>query len=293
MALTTQDVRDACDVFAPVYEASGGVDGRVSIEVDPRLAHDTAGTVAQALELAAAVDRPNVLIKIPATIEGLPAISQVLAAGVSVNVTLIFALDRYRGVMNAFLTGLEQAREHGVDLVDPALGRLVLRLPRRHRDRRAARRSSAPTRLLRCGARRPSPTPGSPTRPTRRSSRPLGGARSRMPGRTPSVRCGLPRGSRTRPTPTRSTSPSSSPPGTVNTMPEKTLEAVADHGEVTGDTVTPHYAAAAEVLDSLERLGISYTEVTARLERDGVAKFEAAWDELLAGVTRELERASA
>ncbi|HQG17896.1 MAG TPA: transaldolase, partial [Ornithinibacter sp.] len=116
MALTTQDVRDACDVFAPIYRSSGGVDGRVSIEVDPRLAHDTAATVAQALELAAAVDRPNVLIKIPATTEGLPAISQVLAAGVSVNVTLIFALDRYRGVMNAVLTGLEQAREHGLDL---------------------------------------------------------------------------------------------------------------------------------------------------------------------------------
>ena len=116
MALTTQDVRDACDLFAPIYRSSGGVDGRVSIEVDPRLAHDTAATVAQALDLAAAVDRPNVLIKIPATTEGLPAISQVLAAGVSVNVTLIFALDRYRGVMNAFLTGLEQAREHGIDL---------------------------------------------------------------------------------------------------------------------------------------------------------------------------------
>ena len=115
-ALTTQDVRDACDVFMPVYEATGGQDGRVSIEVDPRLAHDTAGTVEEAKSLAAAVDRPNVLIKIPATVEGLPAITEVMGAGISVNVTLIFALDRYRAVMNAFLAGLEEARETSADL---------------------------------------------------------------------------------------------------------------------------------------------------------------------------------
>jgi len=115
-ALTTTDVRDACDLMLPVYRATGGRDGRVSIEVDPRLAHDTTATVEQAQKLYAAVDRPNVYIKIPATVEGLPAISQTLAEGISVNVTLIFSLDRYRGVMNAFLTGLEQARQHGGDL---------------------------------------------------------------------------------------------------------------------------------------------------------------------------------
>ncbi len=115
-ALTTQDVRDACDLFLPVYEATGGQDGRVSIEVDPRLAHDTAKTIEEAKALAAAVDRPNVLIKIPATIEGLPAITEVMGAGISVNVTLIFALDRYRAVMNAFLAGLEKARESDADL---------------------------------------------------------------------------------------------------------------------------------------------------------------------------------
>ncbi|HYO19421.1 MAG TPA: transaldolase, partial [Dermatophilaceae bacterium] len=115
-ALMTQDVRNACDILAPVYLASGGEDGRVSIEVDPRLAHDTARTVDQVMALHAAVDRPNVHIKIPATVEGLPAISQILAAGISVNATLIFSLDRYRGVMHAFLTGLEQARLAGHDL---------------------------------------------------------------------------------------------------------------------------------------------------------------------------------
>ena len=115
-ALTTQDVRDACDLFLPVYEATGGQDGRVSIEVDPRLAHDTARTIEEAKALAAAVDRPNVLIKIPATVEGLPAITEVMGAGISVNVTLIFALDRYRAVMNAFLAGLEKARASDADL---------------------------------------------------------------------------------------------------------------------------------------------------------------------------------
>ncbi|HRW20139.1 MAG TPA: transaldolase, partial [Dermatophilaceae bacterium] len=115
-AMTTDDVRSACDLFLPVYEATDGVDGRVSIEVDPRLARDTAGTVAQAKALAAAVDRPNVLIKIPATVEGLPAISATLAEGISVNVTLIFALDRYRAVLNAFLEGLERAHAAGHDL---------------------------------------------------------------------------------------------------------------------------------------------------------------------------------
>ncbi|MGB3763374.1 MAG: transaldolase, partial [Ornithinimicrobium sp.] len=114
--ITTDDVRDACDILHPIFERTDGVDGRVSIEVDPRMAADTEATVEMAQRLYDAVDRPNVLIKIPATLEGLPAISQTLAKGISVNVTLIFSLDRYRGVMNAFLTGLEQAREHNIDL---------------------------------------------------------------------------------------------------------------------------------------------------------------------------------
>src|SRR5690606_13505429 len=114
--LTAYDVRWACDVMRPAYDASSGVDGRVSIEVDPRLAHDTAGTVAEAKALWWLVDRPNLFVKIPATAEGLPAITQALAAGISVNVTLIFGLDRYDQVMDAFLAGLEQARAAGHDL---------------------------------------------------------------------------------------------------------------------------------------------------------------------------------
>ena len=115
-AATTQDVAAALDVFRPVWEASNHVDGRVSIEVSPDLAHDTAGTVAQAKELWAKVDRPNLLVKIPATKAGLPAIAEAIGAGISVNVTLIFSLERYAEVIEAYLTGLETAKAAGIDL---------------------------------------------------------------------------------------------------------------------------------------------------------------------------------
>ena len=114
--VTTYDVRWACDVLRPVYDASDGVDGRVSIEVDPRLAHETEKTVAEARQLWWLVDRPNLFIKIPATRAGLPAIAQCLAEGISVNVTLIFSLERYGEVMDAFLDGVERARVAGHDL---------------------------------------------------------------------------------------------------------------------------------------------------------------------------------
>ena len=130
---TTDDVRDACDLFTATFEASGHADGRVSIEVDPRLAHDTAATIAQAQELHKIVDRPNLLIKIPATIAGLPAITAVIAEGISVNVTLIFSLDRYKAVMGAYLDGLEQAKEGGHDISADSLRRVLLRLPGRFR----------------------------------------------------------------------------------------------------------------------------------------------------------------
>src|SRR4051794_17014687 len=114
--VTTDDVREACDVLRPQWEASDGVDGRVSIEVDPRLAHDTDKTILQAIELWKIVDRPNLLIKIPATEAGVPAITAVIAEGISVNVTLIFSVERHRLVMDAYLAGLEKAKEAGHDL---------------------------------------------------------------------------------------------------------------------------------------------------------------------------------
>jgi len=287
--ITTADVQRACDVFRPVYDRTNGVDGRVSIEVDPRLAKDTAQTAEMAKKLYEAVDRPNVMIKIPATVEGLPAISQTLAEGISVNVTLIFALDRYRGVMQAFLTGLEQAREAGKDLstihsvasffvsrVDTEVNN---RLDEMGTDEAKAVRGKAAlanARLAYQAYEEVFATPrwqvlagagAHPQRPLWASTGMKDKAYSDTLYVTELVTA-----------------------GTVNTMPSTTMDAVADHGEIKGDTVRGTYEEAAEVMDTLERLGISYNEVTALLEREGLEKFEKSWAELLNTVSDELAR---
>ena len=290
-AITTADVQRACDVFRPVYDRTAGVDGRVSIEVDPRLSHDTARTVEVAQALYAAVDRPNVLIKIPATVEGLPAISQTLALGISVNVTLIFALDRYRGVMQAFLTGLEQAREAGRDLstihsvasffVSRVDTEVNARLDAIGSDDATALRGTAAlanARLAFHAFEEVFSTPrwqvladlgAHPQRPLWAST----GVKDKAYPDTMYVTELVTR-------------------GTVNTMPSATMDAVADHGQILGDTVRGSYDDASAVLDALERLGISYTEVTALLEREGLEKFEKSWAELLSTVSDELARAA-
>ena len=288
-AMTTEDVRNACDILRPVYDATDGVDGRVSIEVDPRLAHETAATVQQAKALWAAVDRPNVFVKIPATVEGLPAISQVLSQGISVNVTLIFSLDRYRGVMNAFLTGLEQAREAGLDLsrIDSVASFFVSRVD-----------TEVDKRLDAIGTEDALSLKGQ-----------AGVANARLAYQAYEEVFSTPRwknladdGAHVQ-RPLWASTGVKNPeypdtlyvtelvaPNTVNTMPEKTLEAVLDHGEIQGDTITGNYQEAGELLDALERLGISYADVTAQLEREGVQKFVASWGELLQGVRAELDK---
>ena len=290
--LTTEDVRNACDIMRPVYDATDGVDGRVSIEVDPRLAHDTAATVEAARSLWTTVDRPNVFIKIPATVEGLPAISQVLSEGISVNVTLIFSLDRYRGVMNAFLTGLEQAREAGRELgaIDSVASFFVSRVDTEVDKRLEAigteealslrgRAAVANAQLAYQAFEEVFSTP-------RWQNLADDGAHVQRP-------LWASTGVKNPDYPDTMYVTELVAPNTVNTMPEKTLDAVIDHGEIRGDTVTGSYAQAAEILDALERLGISYTEVTAQLEKEGVDKFEASWEELLKGVRSELDRLSA
>ncbi len=290
-ALTTRDVQDACDILLPVFEATGGQDGRVSIEVDPRIAFDTAKTTAQAKQLRDAVDRPNLFIKIPATVEGLSSISQVLAEGISVNVTLIFSLDRYRGVMNAFLTGLEQAREAGRDIsqirsvasffvsrVDTEVDKRLDELGTEDAKALRGQAAIANARLAYQAFEEVFSTPrwknleedgGHVQRPLWASTGVKDPAYPDTMYVTELVAA-----------------------NTVNTMPEKTLDAVMDHGEVTGDTVTGSYAEASEVLDALERLGISYSDVTAQLETEGVDKFEKSWEELLKGVQVELDKAA-
>jgi transaldolase len=290
--MTTDDVRNACEVMKPVYDATDGVDGRVSIEVDPRLAHDTEGTVAQAKQLRDAVDRDQVLIKIPATLEGLPAITAVMAEGISVNVTLIFSLERYRAVMNAFLSGLEQAKQNGkavdniasvasffVSRVDTEIDK---RLDAIGTDAAKALKGQAGVANARLAYQAYEEVFSTP----RWKSLEADGAKPQRPlwastgVKDPAYRDTM-------------YVVDLVAPGVVNTMPEKTLDATADHGEITGDTITGHYAEAQKVLDDLDAIGVSYADVVQQLETEGVEKFEKAWDEVLAEATADLEKAAA
>jgi transaldolase len=290
-ALTTQDVRNACDVLAPVHERTDGIDGRVSIEVDPRLAEQTDRTVEMAKALWAEIDRPNLFVKIPATVEGLPAISQALTEGISVNVTLIFSLDRYRGVMHAFLTGLEQARRAGRDLsaihsvasffvsrVDSEVDGRLEELGTEEALGLRGKAGLANARLAYQAFEEVFSTP-------RWQNLADDGARPQRP-------LWASTGVKNPDYPDTMYVTDLVAPQTVNTMPGKTLEAAADHAVVTGDTVTGAYAEAQGVLDDLERLGVSYTDVVERLEVEGVEKFEKSWNELLETVRGELDRFS-
>lgn len=291
-ALTTTDVRDACDLFLPTYRQSEGRDGRVSIEVDPRLAHDTAGTTAEAAKLAAEVDRPNVLIKIPATQAGLPSITATIAAGISVNVTLIFSLERYRAVMNAYLQGLEEARAAGRDLsqirsvasffvsrvdteIDPRLDAIDTDQARALKGRAGVANARLAYQAFQ-----------EVTESERWKSLAAAGANLQRP-------LWASTGVKNPAYPDTMYVTDLVAENTVNTMPEKTLEATADHGVITGDTITGAYAESQQVLDDLSALGISYLEVVELLETEGVEKFEKSWGELLDGVSAELAKVKA
>ena len=288
--ITTDDVAAACKIFRPVYDSTGGVDGRVSIEVEPGLAHNTEATIAQARELWGKVNEPNAMIKIPATIEGLAAITEVIGSGISVNVTLIFSLDRHRAVIDAYLAGLEKAQANGHDLsrihsvasffvsrvdteVDKRLdaigsseavalkstagvanARLAYEL---YQDAFASARA---TTLLQAGGQKQRPLWAS-----------TGVKDPSLPATLYVTELAVAE--------------------TVNTMPEKTLEATFDHAVITGDAVTGAYENARATLAALEGLGISYDEVTSLLEREGVEKFTVSWNELLDTVAAAIEAA--
>ena len=286
--MTTADVRAAADILRPVYDATGGRDGRVSIEVDPRLAHDTTATIAEAKQLAWLVDRPNVMIKIPATKAGLPAITEVIGRGISVNVTLIFSLERYREVMDAYLAGLEKARAAGLDLstIHSVASFFVSRVD-----------SEIDKRLAKVGTDEALALKGRAALANARL------AYEAYEDVFSSDRWTALGGSANRQRPLWASTGVKDPaykdtlyvdelvaPGTVNTMPEATLDATADHGEIRGDTVTGGYAQARADLAAVEKQGISYDEVVRQLEDEGVAKFEAAWGELLDAVAVSLSR---
>jgi transaldolase len=287
--ITTRDVRDAADVLRPVYDRTDGVDGRVSIEVDPRLAHETAATIAEAKQLWWLVDRENVLIKIPATLEGLPAITATLAEGISVNVTLIFSLERYLAVMDAFVAGIEQAKANGHDVsrIQSVASFFVSRVD-----------TEVDKRLKKLGTEQASALLGKAAVANARLAyqafeEVLGGERwapLKAAGATAQRPLWASTGVKDPAYKDTMYVDDLDVPGVVNTMPEATMDAEADHGEPNGDAVRGTYADAKKVIADVEALGISYDDVVQVLEDEGVEKFEASWNELLTAVSAELEK---
>lgn len=289
--VTTDDVREACDVLRGAWKHSNGVDGRVSIEVDPRLAHDTDKTILQAIELWKIVDRPNLLIKIPATLAGLPAITAVTAEGISVNVTLIFSVERHRAVMDAYLAGLEAAMAGGHDLnsIHSVASFFVSRVD-----------TEIDKRLEAIGTPEALELRGKAGVANARLAYAAyqevfggGGRWTALAGAGAWVQRPLWASTGVK-------NPDYSDtlyvtelvaPDTVNTMPEKTLEAVAEHGRIIGDTITGTAAASQQVFDALEAVGVDLADVFRLLEADGVDKFEKSWQELLDATQGQLDAA--
>jgi transaldolase len=278
--ITTYDIRWACDVLRPAYDASNGIDGRVSIEVDPRLARETEKTIAEARALWWMVDRPNLFIKIPATREGLPAITQAISEGISVNVTLIFSLERHGEVIDAYMAGLEQAKAAGHDLskiasvasffvsrvdteVDARLDKLGTPEAEALRGTAAIANARLAYELFeqKCAEERWLALAASGAN----VQRPLWASTSTKDPSFPDTMYVV----------------ELVVADTVNTMPEATIKATADHGQLRGDTVHGTYDASRKVFEDLEELGISYDDVVQVLEEEGVAKFATSWNELL------------
>jgi transaldolase len=277
--LTTDDVRQACDLFTSIHEASQGVDGRVSIEVDPRLAHDADGTIAAGKELWAIIDRPNLMIKVPATLEGLPAITALIASGISVNVTLIFSVKRYGQVIEAYMKGIEQCEDpskvHSVasffiSRIDSSIDALLKKNGSAEATELLGKAAIANAHLAyqlfeeKFGSDRWNPLASKGAH----KQRPLWASTGVKDPAYEDTRYVV----------------ELIAPNTVNTMPQSTLDAVIDHGVVRGNTITANYVDAVEVLRALSALGISLDQVTTELEIDGVKKFAQAWDELLENV---------
>lgn len=284
--LTTDDVRRACDVFADVYRDSDGVDGRVSIEVEPEYAHDTEGTVRRAQELWRIVDRPNAMIKIPATAAGIEAISDVIASGISVNVTLIFGIPRYRDVANAYLLGLERARNAGLDIskIHSVASFFVSRVD-----------TAVDAKL---------DAAGTPEAAAMKGAAGIANARvayEAFAGIFSSARARylVSQGAHVQRLLWASTGVKNPDypdtmyvtnlvaPDVVNTMPEATLNAVADHAEVTGDTINDFFTEANQALNELERFDIDYGELINALELEGLQKFEESWNGLIEELSKQ------
>ncbi len=287
--LTTEDVRDACDVMAPVAESTAA-DGRVSIEVEPDLANDTDGTIASARALWAGVDRPNVLIKVPATKEGLPAITTATSEGISVNVTLIFSTERYREVMDAYMTGLEQARDAGHDIskIVSVASFFVSRVDTEVDKRLEAIGSDEALALRGKAAIANARLAYAAYQEVIASDRWKSLAES---GANPQRPLWASTGVKNPDYPDTMYVTELVVADTVNTMPEKTLDAFADHGEVQGDQVTGRADEAQKVFDQLGEVGIDFEDVLLTIEHEGVDKFKKSWTELVETVEKQMEQA--
>jgi transaldolase len=289
-AITTFDIRWAADVLRPVFDATQGVDGRVSIEVDPRLARKTEETIAEARALWWLVDRPNVHIKIPATVEGLPAITQAISEGISVNVTLIFSLERYRQVMDAWLAGLEKAQAAGINLatiesvasffvsrVDTEIDARLDKIGTPEAQELKGKAAVANARLAYAAFEEVMNSP-------RWQALRAAGARPQRP-------LWASTGVKNPDYPDTLYVQELVTAGIVNTMPEKTLDVTLDHARISGDTIRPFYQQAWDVMASLKEAGIDYDDVVRVLEEEGVEKFAASWNELLETVEAKLRKA--
>jgi transaldolase len=286
--MTTDDVRAACDLLAPVAERTGGLDGRVSLEVDPRLATETQKTIDQAHDLWEEVDRPNLYIKIPATVAGLPAITAAIADGISVNVTLIFTVERYRGVMDAYTSGLERRLDAGGSLADIRsvasffVSRVDTEIDKRldsiGTDEALALRGKAAVANARLAYQAYEQFVSSPR--WQRLAK-AGGTRQRPLWAST--------GTKNPDYPDTLYVTELVAPETVNTMPEATLDAVADHGEIRDDTIHGSYEQARALFHQLERVGVDLADVGRVLEEEGVEKFETSWADLYSTVDATLQ----
>jgi transaldolase len=287
--ITTYDIRWACDVLRPAFDATGGLDGRVSIEVDPRIARDTEKTIAEARALWWRVDRPNLFIKIPATREGLPAITQALSEGISVNVTLIFSLERYGEVIDAFMAGVEAAPAESIKNLESVASFFVSRVD-----------TEVDARLDKIGT---------PEALALRGKAAVANARlayELYEQKFGTDRWAAQKARAARPQrPLWASTSTKNPeypdtmyvtdlvaPGIVNTMPEATLRDVADHGPVTGDTIHGTYEESRRVFEQLEAVGVSYADVVQTLEDEGVDKFAVSWNQLLETIKTEMDAAA-
>jgi len=278
--LALDDIRAACDVLRPVWDEGNGLKGYVSMEVDPSLAYDTEATFDQAMWIAEEVDRPNLYVKIPATMLGLPAIEDCIARGVSINVTLIFGLDRYRAVVEAYLRGLERLVASGKDPegVASVASFFVSRV-----DTEADKRLEAlgNTRLQGKLAI------ANAKLAYQHFLEAFSGARWEfLAGKGASKQWCLWASTSTKNPEYRDTIYVEDliAPETVNTMPLETIEAFQDHGEVRGDTALEGVEDARTLLDELRDAAVDYDDVVETLEAEGVQKFADSFDELLAGI---------